>query len=400
MVAGAMSTYCSLPWIHLASHPHGGVTLCCVSDHTAAKNRARNFGPQTQYLELNNDSIDSIMNSDYYKQVRLEMLSGVKPEACLRCYREEDNGVRSKRVEENENIGFTEELARAITGHDGTIPVNLKFIELRLGNICNVRCRTCNPASSTQWTQEYQKLQQELKFVTHYDRSMNCSWIDKEEFWNDLLDHSAEVELIYINGGEPTLVEKHWHYLERLIERGLNKQVTLWYSINMTNVPDKLLDIWRQFKKVKVSCSIDDLGDRNEYIRTGTRWSKVIENLDKLQSISSIDTSICQTVGWMNILSLPEFHAFAKERRLHVHTNFVYDPPFLSAAIFPQYVKDAIIDNCKDLDQWQLNSVKNYLSPESDPVLVTRGVEYVRWLDQQRKTEYSTVFPEMALLIK
>ena len=36
-------TFCPLPWLHLGTHPHGGVTPCCISDMTAGKNRARNF---------------------------------------------------------------------------------------------------------------------------------------------------------------------------------------------------------------------------------------------------------------------------------------------------------------------------------------------------------------------
>ncbi len=99
------STYCSLPWTHLASHPDGGVTLCCISDHTNAASRSRNFEP-LYYYDLNKDKLDNIMNSDFYKKTRLEMLNGIKPQACLRCYQEEDNNVRSKRLEENEKLGL------------------------------------------------------------------------------------------------------------------------------------------------------------------------------------------------------------------------------------------------------------------------------------------------------
>ena len=164
-----MSTYCSLPWIHLATHPDGGATLCCVSDHRGGASRARNLNPVT-YLNLNDTKIDTIMNSDYYKATRLEMLNNIVPKSCERCFQEEANGVRSKRMEENEKLGFTEDMARAVTQSDGTIPVNFKFVELRLGNLCNLRCRTCNPNSSTNWIQPYQKLQQELKFITESPR--------------------------------------------------------------------------------------------------------------------------------------------------------------------------------------------------------------------------------------
>jgi hypothetical protein len=211
-----MSTYCSLPWVHLATHPDGGVTLCCISDHKNAMSRSKNYEPLT-YLDLNSSSINSVMNSDYFKQTRIEMLNGKIPDACRRCFQEESAGVRSKRIEENEKFEFTEDMARAITSDDGTIPVNFKFLELRLGNLCNLRCRTCNPVSSTQWNLQYQSLKKELTFITNYDRKINSSWTESEEFWEDLLNHSEDLQLIYINGGEPTLVEKHWKYLESVI---------------------------------------------------------------------------------------------------------------------------------------------------------------------------------------
>lgn len=393
-----MSTYCSLPWIHLATHPDGGATLCCVSDHRNAASRARNFEP-LQYLDVNNNTIDSIMNSDYYKQTRLEMLNNQIPHACQRCYQEEANGVRSKRVEENERLGFTEDMARAITQHDGTIPVNFKFVELRLGNLCNLKCRTCNPMSSTNWIQPYQKLQEELKFVTHYDRKINSSWTESDEFWDDLFKHSEDLQLIYVNGGEPTLVEKHWKYLEELIKRGLNKQITLWYNINMTNLPDKLIELWKEFKRVQVTCSIDDLGERNDYIRAGSDWNTVISNLDKIQSYSWIEASICQTVGWMNVYYINDFIKYMRSRNLHVHLNYVYDPEFLSIKALPSHLKQVILDRCTDLNEWELNSLRSQFVEQPDMTLYQRGAEYNDWLDNNNRTSFANVFPEWSKVL-
>lgn len=391
-----MSTYCSLPWIHLATHPDGGATLCCVSDHRGAASRAKNYKPLT-YLDLNNHKIDDIMNSDYYRSTRLEMLNGTVPKACERCFQEEDNGVRSKRIEENSKLGFTEDMARAITQADGTIPVNFKFVELRLGNLCNLKCRTCNPASSTNWIQPYQKLQQELKFVTHYDRKINSDWTESDEFWSDLFEHSKDVELIYVNGGEPTLVEKHWRYLEELIKRGLNKQITLWYNINMTNLPDKLINLWSNFKKVQITASIDDLDKRNDYIRAGSDWSTVIANLDKLQSYSWIETSVCQTISWMNVYYVNEFNKFMQSRGLHVHMNYVYDPTFLSVSVLPIKFKNSILDRSTDLNSWQLNSLASQFKGDDD--LFQKGLTYNTWLDQNNKTSFKNTFAEWSKLI-
>ena len=92
-------TFCALPFVHLATHPHGGVTLCCVSDFTNAMNSSKNYdGKLVQYLNLNENSINEVLNSDYFKEVRQQMLLGKKPEACMRCYNEESAGLQSKRI--------------------------------------------------------------------------------------------------------------------------------------------------------------------------------------------------------------------------------------------------------------------------------------------------------------
>lgn len=376
-------TYCVLPWKHLATHPHGGVTLCCVSDHANCMNRARNFrGENTELLDLNNNSVDEVMNSDYFKLVRLEMLNGIKPAACRRCYEQEASGVTSKRLEENHNFPFTAEEAAAITDEEGGILVDFKFIELRLGNLCNIKCRTCNPASSTQWRTEYSKLQEKLPFITRYDYKIDSSWTESEAFWNDLLEHSKSVEMIYINGGEPTLVEKHWGYLQRLIDEGLNKQVTLWYNINMTNLPDKLVELWKQFKEVRISASIDDLYQRNDRIRRGSHWEDVSANLEKLRSMPWIKTSVCQSVSIYNVWHLHEFYDYMTvQRGLHVHHNYVNDPAFLSAAIIKQEDKDVILGLCSNMDRHKLSALMHHFKTPYDAVKHQQFLDYEKALN-------------------
>lgn len=377
------NTFCPLPWVHLATHPEGKVTLCCVSDHNHNMNAART--KDGTLLNLNKNKIIDIVNSDYFIAVREEMSQNQKPPACMRCYKEEENLFQSKRQLELSRFG------KGIFDMFGPIEPNFKFIELRLGNLCNVKCRTCNPSSSSQWVTEYNKLQEELKFVTHYDK-INSDWTESDEFWDDLLNHSKDLELIYINGGEPTLVEKHWNYLERLIERGLHKQVKLWYSINMTNVPDKLLEIWSQFKEVEVHASIDDLYDRNAYIRKGTKWDDVEENLNKLIDTKWINLSVTQTISWMNAYYVKEFREYFSKMGVTVNTNYVYDPKFYNIAILPESVKEQLVD-IVPID------ILNHMSTDISHTLLQQGFEYNKWLDNSRNEDFAMKFPEWAKLL-
>ena len=73
-------TYCPLPFTHLATHPHGGCTLCCISDHKNGASRSKNYKEdgKTEWLDLNN-IVQRHNEFDYYKEVRLQMLNDEEP---------------------------------------------------------------------------------------------------------------------------------------------------------------------------------------------------------------------------------------------------------------------------------------------------------------------------------
>ena len=337
-----MSTYCPLPWQHLATHPHGGITLCCISDHTDGLNRARNYKDgYDEFLDLNKKDINEHMNSDYYKEVRLQMLNNKKPQACMRCYEEEDKGIKSKRQHEAEVFKhYSPDYASKLTKEDGSIDMDLRFVELRLGNVCNVRCRTCNPASSSRWVADYKKIVDSLDFVNDgyswLDHKHDFQWPEDENFYEDLFNCAPNLEVLYINGGEPALIKAHWKFLEMLVESGRSKNIILWYNINMTNLPDKAIPLWKEFKEARVCPSIDDLDHRNKYIRFPTEWSDVEKNLDTILAVPELTVRITQTVSIYSYIYLDEFLNWAP---CPVDMNFVYDPDYLSPGVLPPVVR-------------------------------------------------------------
>jgi hypothetical protein len=399
-------TYCSLPWIHLGTHPHGGVTPCCISDHTAGLNRARNFTESDDvFFNLNEHSITQHMNSDYFRQLRLQMLAGEKPIACMRCYDEEDKGIRSKRLHENGIYNaHTEEWARKNTREDGTILLDLRFVELRLGNVCNVRCRTCNPASSSQWRKDYKELVDKLEFVndgyTWLDQKRDFRWPEDEKFYEDLYNCAPNMEVLYINGGEPTLIKAHWVYLRKLVDSGRSKNITLWYNINMTNIPDYAIDLWKQFREARICASIDDLSARNHYIRYPTIWKDVQQNLKKIL-MPELNVRITQTVSAYNFAYLGEFLAWAP---CPVDMNFVYDPDYLSPMVLPPSVRQEIISGYRQGPHGNNVNIANlssmYDNNDWDQNLWEQFVAYNAQLDLQRPPlTWQRVFPELVGLL-
>jgi sulfatase maturation enzyme AslB (radical SAM superfamily) len=397
-------TFCPLLFQHLATHPHGGVTHCCIADHRNALSSARDTADTGHnYYNLNRNTVSDTFNSESFRTARSQVLEGKKPQACLRCYSEEAKGIRSKRLEEIGNYPeYTLDIAKSVTDNNGYIQdIQFDFVELRLGNVCNVACRTCNPASSSKWRNDYDKLQSSLPFsITNYDTIEGFRWPEREEFWEDLLQHCNNVKTFYINGGEPTLIKQHFKFLERLASIG-RTDVKLWYNINMTNLNEEIIEVWKKFDKVKISCSIDDLGSRNEYIRYPTKWDDVMRNFLRLKE-ENFELDVTQTVSFMNYSNLIEFYNFFhNEHKVWVHHNFVYDPDILSPSVLPKEIRDNIHARMHNIfEPWQVNMFVNMYSNADNTEKWSRAVAYTKALDRIRNQSIVNALPEFEHIIK
>jgi len=377
-------TFCPLLFQHLATHPYGGVTHCCIADH---RNQASNsydlVDGSKKIYNVNRDDLWSLYNSESFRRARQQSLQGEIPPACSMCFENEDRGLHSKRLEEIKNYpDFTIDVANEITESDGTIQdPQFEFVELRLGNTCNVQCRTCNPASSSKWKRDYKELEHKLDFITTYGDLGGFRWPEKEEFWDQLYERTRNVKTFYINGGEPMLIKQHLKFLERLIDDG-RTDITLWYNINMTLMSEDVIDLWKNFSRVKVSASIDDLEKRNHYIRYPSEWNTVIKNLDRLQDEYWIHLDVTQTVSFMNYSNVGTFWNYMKRRGLFVHHNLVTDPGFLSPRVLPrEIVEQAKLNNMPEHIQKQL---KEWAGSEQDDRGWRQAMSYTRAVDKQR----------------
>ena len=391
-------TFCPLLFQHLATHPHGGVTHCCIADHRNAISSSRDeTDAGHRYYNLNYDSILDTFNSESFRKARVQSLNNEIPRACARCFKEESQGILSKRLEESRNYpDFTLEQAHRITSPDGTIAdIQFDFVELRLGNVCNVACRTCNPASSSKWASDYNKLSSAITFpITDYSKLDSFKWPEQDSFWEDLLQHCDNVKTFYINGGEPTLIKQHFTFLKRLADMG-RTDVHLWYSINMTNLSEEIIDIWNQFDNVKISCSIDDLAERNTYIRHPTDWSTVMTNFERLKQ-TKFQLDITQTVSFMNYSNLANFYKFFwLEHGVWINHNFVYDPVYLSPSVLPEDLKQRAHDSFEGtLDDAKLQQLKTMFTNTHDAELWQRAREYTQRLDAIRSQQVGDFLPE------
>lgn len=279
---------CIIPWIHVNMEPTGDLFLCCRADQSSGS-----LG------NVNTDSLNNIWNGDKYISIRNQMINDVEPTPCSICYETERLGGISKRNRENELWKDY-----AYLTNKAEIDFFIPYVDIRFNNICNLKCRTCRPLHSHSLGAEFKKLNKLIPhdvIIKHSSTNIN----------DDLDKLAPSMEEIYFCGGEPLLMDEHYRLIDKLIDVG-NFNVRLRYSTNLTNLIYKdhnILHKWKKFNNVSIHASLDGIGKQLEYIRHGTRWQSIIDNLNLIKG-QNIDLKISPTVSVFNILDIADICKF------------------------------------------------------------------------------------------
>ena len=354
--------YCALPFNHMNLHPNGNVSICCVSkmggpDSGFAKDE------NGKLLNLRTHTINEIFDAPSVNKIREQMLNGEFPSACEGCYKIEQYGGKSRRTTEN-----TRWPKRETPG--------LEFIDLRLSNLCNLKCLMCYPDSSSALVTDYNEWADSLPFVTKNNTDFdNFQWFN-EDIIDQLKEHKDTLKYLYINGGEPFIMPMQWKMLEKLIEWDVAKNIHISYNTNCTTYSDSFSEYWKHFKVVTLGCSVDATGDKNSFIRYPSKWDVANENIRKLLENPYIHgMNITCSIQWLNAPFLPEFYDWAVPlTKLKPHTtinqNFIVFPDYLSLnCASKQFKQDlsTVYEESQYRDYILTETMKSYLrfSPDS-----------------------------------
>jgi hypothetical protein len=257
-------TFCVLPWIHLATRPNGDARLCCGSNASGVESNDLSVGlvrkENGQVANFGKDTLQDAFNNVYMQDVRKTMLDKKIPASCTKCFEEEASGIISKRLWEMyewDRDGLDIKQLIEDTAPDGTVPPVIRYFDIRLGHTCNLKCVMCSPHDSSKWTQDYDKLVTKtrspiiLQQIKWDKKTFDNTWYEKAEFWDEVFDQIPNIQQMYFAGGEPLMIKEHRRFLEEIIRRGYNEQITLRYNSNGIFVDDDIIEVWSKFKKVK-----------------------------------------------------------------------------------------------------------------------------------------------------
>lgn len=440
------STFCVLPWVHIATRPNGDMRLCCSSNASGAQTRNYSVGLIKQddgrIANFSHEGVLESFNNEFMCTIRKSMLQGEIPPSCTKCFEEEENGVISKRLWEYHVWSEELDISQLIsdTTVDGKVPPVIRYLDLRLGHTCNLKCVMCTPHDSSSWIKENAEIVkmtsspivlEQLKW-----KKFDNYWYEKEEFWKELFDQISNISHIYFAGGEPLMIKEHRRFLDEIIKQGYSQKICLRYNSNVLFVDDEIIQIWSKFKQVKYACSIDATYDRNNYIRYPTVWNDIERNLEKLdKSPDNIQCSVACTVQALNIKHIPEFAKWKLSKNFKKINNFIVDehiiggglinlhllyiPSFLSARILPAEDKKEVrrifeefkiwlwenytqddnfwVHNPQGWARWE--SILKFIEANDQSDMLPAFNEYIKNISKLRNLNPSEIFPELAHLM-
>jgi MoaA/NifB/PqqE/SkfB family radical SAM enzyme len=382
-------TFCMHPFTGLATREDGAIKVCCRSQPIGF---------------IQNESLEEIWNGEKMREVRRQVLNNERPDVCKPCFDLEDQGVQSLRQRHIEGVIPEARInlypnALDALRKDYTMPFEFPTMEIKLNNLCNLKCRMCNPLDSTSW-QDWNEVKSFYEKENNYlvpivDKLVQKPgqyigpFGDTDKWWNSfekLIPYFRRVEFA---GGEPLMDPQHYKILNMLKPYGKNIEIK--YATNGTTTGISkgrtVHDYWPYFRSVAVNVSIDGIHSVYEYIRSGSSFSTVEKNIKVFCSFPNVSRVVgAFTAQAGNILQAAEcIDYFINEMNIVFYSHRVSYPNCLSAQVLPQELKDLAISRLQSVAQ----RVALFPNVEKYPILekitqqqIKDNINYLRAKDQ------------------
>jgi len=269
--------YCPLPFKH-AFIDSTGVAACC----------------QTPRYKV---SLDEWVSHPKLLELQQAILNNKVANVCQGCVEQEDlqgQSLRTNSLRDYNNKRFTE--------------TDIDFIDFRSFNICNFKCRSCNPEFSHGIGQEVKKNPKLERYFGSAPESKTVSVDDENVNWIKANLHSFK--RIMFTGGEPTRIPGVKLLIEQIKNNYPDVQVLI--TSNASFQDDFWYDLTRTFHNLHWTVSIDAIGDAASIIRHGSNWDIIEKNVRWLAK-HSYSLDINTVVTNLNIFHLGKILEFGRE---------------------------------------------------------------------------------------
>lgn len=395
--------FCLYPFVGFDLDNSGKLRICC---HNNAWHRVSLNKP----FNSKDFNIEEDYNNPLHRELRSYMMKDERHPSCQKCWEAEDAGKESYRTWFNNSFDLESkdpEYWLSKCDNQGRIKdIEYLYLEITFGNKCNLKCVMCNGYNSTLYAKE-QFDNQEIT-IQHYETMLSLDWFKDPNEFEKLYPYINKVQRIHVLGGEPLLIE-HEPVLQKFIELGLSKNIILSYNSNLTVLPKKVLDTWKEFKRVFLCVSVDGYGKLNEFIRYPMSWTKLEKNIDEVynMAIPNLEMQIHATFGTMNYLGFPELLAWIQDvsKKYSIvdpapFVNYIYAPRYFDPIHLPADIKKKgyeLFQIWKERNQQtakheRLQNLEGYyqkiLEKVGDPKQYQQAVDKIKYFETIRKISY------------
>jgi MoaA/NifB/PqqE/SkfB family radical SAM enzyme len=308
---------CNLPFHHMSMRPDGQIFPCCY------------FRWEEVPEDLNSSHRDPFQHP-FLVELRKKMRRDEYIEGCSKCYADEAASGRSMRLDMN-NPETIFGLPEYNEGR-GVIP-KLTNIDLALSNVCNNKCRMCGPMLSTQWYADAKKMGYEFDQKGVVARNSIVEDYDL-----------SDLRFIKLLGGEPLMEQEK--FIKVLKKCNLSKLTILLVS-NATLQPNKeLTELLKKCKKVSITLSVDSYGKINDFLRKGSNWETVEENIKWYNNTFNgypVIISLHSVASLYNVNLIHELIDYCIERNMYHNYVVVDGPNWMGPRNLPEEIKPKIL---------------------------------------------------------
>jgi len=248
--------FCKAPFRGLVVDNDGTLMPCCefIRDESDL--------PQYKIWEYEKYKADTTL--------RQKMIDGEMDGGCSYCIKRESNGI-NRRQHHSRLFKEKYESFKADT-------LDVGHLEVRLGNFCNLKCTMCGPYASTSWSAEAKKNPEKFSEFNIGYLKTDHDWINNKENKNLIKDILRNCVSANFGGGEPFMNPFIDDFLKEI-----KPDVELSFNTNGTRLPDSTLALLENRPNLRVDISLDGIAEHNNYIRSGSRWQDIENNVRKFK---------------------------------------------------------------------------------------------------------------------
>jgi len=375
--------FCKAPFSNAVIDNNGKLLPCCT--FIASESHKINSGHIQDF--------DKWWNQDL-KSLRKKMIDGELDGGCRHCVRQEGT-TESHRQVRNASFQRTEEdiTDQFLRDKDFVYP---EEIEIRMGNLCNLNCIMCGTYASHSIINEYEKHKEEYNQLGIYQDTKKHFWWEDEKTRRNVLRLVSKVNSVNFAGGEPLISP----FLPTILET-MSDQCTVGFNSNLTILKEKVLEMLKKFKGVRLLLSLDGIGSHNDYLRFGSKWQDISDNLQKISTLPNIKIKANFILQHTSLYTLPRVLEWADKNNHPLMFSLVYDKSVDGTGMLT--INSANPNTFGKFKEWFDNSkfkqrykeIDDWLeSYKYDENLEVRFNKYTDMLDRIRKNDFNFTFKQ------